>query len=571
MKTAPKAWPDAVPVPLKECMYGIGLEWDGDTSKEHIDIDLQAIIVDKRGLIIDAVYYNNLVAMDDAIGHSGDDTDGVASGIDEAIVCHLDMLPSEVEMIIFVVAAYDYGSLANAFNARLVAYEEEVGRRVKQINVKNTVYDVDAVAMMRREPDRSWVLQELQEEACEGSHFIDIIEPTIGGIIRKHINGAPKHQKVSFEMDKGAITDFPKGSLKRLVVGMGGKLRFGATNVDIDISAVFYSSGGRMLGVLNGSKPRAFGCIHSGDAVAGAARTVEMDDEAITVDLPEVSDQISQIFFVLTVVKGTFKDVRSVYTRICDQACHQLARFDVEGASSHEHDDDAGLIVARLVRSPGNRWGFQAIGRYFKHDAKTGWKQAAKLMHKIFGSSPPTEAPPRTSDEPTSKVDAKTLDEKNDEFFLNLPESVEAHIEAQTELAKSDAPQESSPTASPMGRTMSQARKAEAKKARVAAMYEAATGEDPSLARTMSMGRVKSQKSLGYCSTEKSNPALPEEGMEIARTRTVKNGILSLVSGNELIKGTMDDTNMLVESTVVDEPAGVWVCCAMGAKGPPSK
>merc|ERR1719217_916437 len=102
--------------------------------------------------------------------------------------------------------------------------------------------------MFKRKPDRSWMLMECKEEAHEGSHFIDIVEPTIGGLIRKHINGAPKHQKVSFEMDKGAVTDFPKGSIKRLIVGMGGRLKLGATGVDLDISAVFYSSGGRMLG-----------------------------------------------------------------------------------------------------------------------------------------------------------------------------------------------------------------------------------------------------------------------------------------------------------------------------------
>merc|ERR1712107_339816 len=99
-----------------------------------------------------------------------------------------------------------------------------------------------------------------------------------------------------------------------------------------------------------------FGVSHSGDSLAGSSQT---DDEALQMDLTQVPSRVDQIFMLLTIANGTFQNVKSAYARVCDQDTRQLARYSVTGRRV-----ESGLIVGRLVREPGKRWGFQAVGKY---------------------------------------------------------------------------------------------------------------------------------------------------------------------------------------------------------------
>mmetsp|Transcript_8253 Transcript_8253/g.11568 ORF Transcript_8253/g.11568 Transcript_8253/m.11568 type:complete len:88 (+) Transcript_8253:19-282(+) len=62
----------------------IGISWD-NLSGRNVDLDLQGVIVDDKGHIVDAVYHNNLAALNGAVAHSGDDEDGAQEGFDEFI------------------------------------------------------------------------------------------------------------------------------------------------------------------------------------------------------------------------------------------------------------------------------------------------------------------------------------------------------------------------------------------------------------------------------------------------------------------------------------------------------
>merc|ERR1740139_280300 len=73
--------PDDFDLPKKR--YGFGLSWDAPgPGQPKVDVDLQCVVVDTAGSIIDCAYYNNLKAAR-SITHSGDETTGDTSGIDE--------------------------------------------------------------------------------------------------------------------------------------------------------------------------------------------------------------------------------------------------------------------------------------------------------------------------------------------------------------------------------------------------------------------------------------------------------------------------------------------------------
>ncbi|CAE7877578.1 unnamed protein product, partial [Symbiodinium sp. KB8] len=55
---------------------------------------------------------------------------------------------------------------------------------------------------MEKDANGKWWLYQVEEPAEHGEHFLDILEPTIGDIIRRRIDNAPKYQRVTFQMKK---------------------------------------------------------------------------------------------------------------------------------------------------------------------------------------------------------------------------------------------------------------------------------------------------------------------------------------------------------------------------------
>lgn len=214
-------------------------------------------------------------------------------------------------------------------------------------------------------------MEQVEQPAEYGSHFLDILEPTIGEVIRKEIPDAPKNMTVSFNMAKGGIVPLPASSaVKRVFVGAGGSLKKGQKAVDIDISAVFCSKDGKVLGAVDGDHSSLFGVSHSGDKRAGAAHGCG-DDEAISVDLVQIPDKIHAIVLVMNVCNGCFGTIRRAYVRIIDQAAKELVKYDIK---EHEVESMNGLIVAKLIRcSSDRRWEFAAIGHFYHANGRS-WK-----------------------------------------------------------------------------------------------------------------------------------------------------------------------------------------------------
>merc|ERR1719230_2502838 len=68
---------------LPKTRYGFGVSWAALGGRD-VDMDLQCVVVDFSGAIIDCAYYNNLKAAK-AITHSGDETAGKPDNIEEMV------------------------------------------------------------------------------------------------------------------------------------------------------------------------------------------------------------------------------------------------------------------------------------------------------------------------------------------------------------------------------------------------------------------------------------------------------------------------------------------------------
>ncbi|CAK0844033.1 unnamed protein product [Prorocentrum cordatum] len=235
--------------------------------------------------------------------------------------------------------------------------------------------------MLVRGDRGEWALELVSAPASPqgGRHFVDILgrlrarewsgrwvqavlEPSLGSLIRANIPGAPARQKVAFAMEKGEVFGLPEtGSLGQVFAGLGWDVASGdEVEVDLDVSAICFSKEHRELGAVFFGNDEDFGLKHSGDNLTGEG---DGDDEVISADLAKIPPNVEQIVFVVNIYTNgvTFGQVSNAYCRIFDSSGAELAR------------SERGLIISRLFREPGDRWGFQALGQFCR--GKT-WKDA---------------------------------------------------------------------------------------------------------------------------------------------------------------------------------------------------
>mmetsp|Transcript_118296 Transcript_118296/g.334294 ORF Transcript_118296/g.334294 Transcript_118296/m.334294 type:complete len:408 (-) Transcript_118296:36-1259(-) len=348
---------DELPLPANR--YAVAISWDH--GGVPVDVDLQAVVVDNRGCIIDAVYYNNMKALR-CMTHSGDEQTGEKSGLDEVIWLTLAKMPENVQMVIFVVAAHSGGHLRDVRNGFIHVLEERLGNEVARFRMEESIEEVDVVAAMVRSHGAGtnaapWSLLVIDEPAQDGQHFMDVLEPSIGNLVRRFIPGAPKRQKVAFAMEKAAVLDLPATTdFRCITAGLGWDVA--GRGVDLDVSAVLFNGSCKVEGIVFFGNLQGFGLTHSGDNLTGEG---EGDDEQIRCHLNQIPATVQQIFFIVNIYTRhcSFKQVKNAYCRILDDAQNELARYQLQ-----EGLDKTGLVIARLFRESGERWGFQALGRF---------------------------------------------------------------------------------------------------------------------------------------------------------------------------------------------------------------
>jgi len=134
---------------LPKGRYGFGVSWDTVRGRS-VDIDLQCVVVDKAGSIIDCAYYNNLKAAG-AITHSGDEAQGKPDNIEEMIWVNMRKVQQNVGLLVFVVAAYSGGKLQDVANGKLHVLEERQSNEIALFEMERSAASVDVVAAMYRQ------------------------------------------------------------------------------------------------------------------------------------------------------------------------------------------------------------------------------------------------------------------------------------------------------------------------------------------------------------------------------------------------------------------------------------
>ena len=102
----------------------MGLGWDAVKKRglfgaraQSIDLDASALLFDAAGVLVDQVWFQQLVSQDGAVRHTGDNRTGTGDGDDESIQVDLSRLPATVETLVFTVNSFtgqDFSQIENA-------------------------------------------------------------------------------------------------------------------------------------------------------------------------------------------------------------------------------------------------------------------------------------------------------------------------------------------------------------------------------------------------------------------------------------------------------------------------
>merc|ERR1719183_775154 len=242
-------------------------------------------------------------------------------------------------------------------NGKLHVMEQRSSNEVASFEMERSAASVDVVAAMFRSGPGSpdWRLRIIDEPAQSGQHFMDIL-PLLSQVIKGFLPQAPQRQKVAFAMEKGGVLDLPMG-MGKITVGLGWDVDEG--EVDLDVSAVLMDAQSRDLeAVFFGRlESEEHGIQHTGDNLTGEG---DGDDEQIIVHLEQVGDSIQQVFFVVNIYTPhrTFTQVAEPFCRVVDNTSGaELCRYALRDAGN-----ESGLIIAKIAREAGGRWGFHALG-----------------------------------------------------------------------------------------------------------------------------------------------------------------------------------------------------------------
>eukprot|EP00927_Polykrikos_kofoidii_P039421 TRINITY_DN33811_c0_g1_i1.p1 TRINITY_DN33811_c0_g1~~TRINITY_DN33811_c0_g1_i1.p1 ORF type:complete len:961 (-),score=176.73 TRINITY_DN33811_c0_g1_i1:246-3128(-) len=365
--------------------YGVGVSYE--RGKAPAELTIQAVIVDEKGALIDGVFDDRIKALEGAVfmemrtlesvlmsgGAATSDTLGkmhemapvfnpstratgrasvIGAKCAGIVWAHLHRLPATVRMVVFFVTSYNKGHIKDTVAPMISIVDESGSTFLAQFPVETSSANVGAVAVFRRLPMGTWTVTRVDEFPKSGRHFMDMIEPSLGNLVRNYIPGAPKRLKVGLSMPCGAIATLPSAlSTKWLFVGVGWDLAPAAfEGVALEVCCILIDADMNEVAVVTAEDHGKHGIRHGGNSVLSAGMTIDLD---------AVPPKVMQMLIVGHIVSDdqTFIVVQHPHCRVIDRNGMELARCE-----TRERSHKSSLVMARLYREVGKkRWGFQAI------------------------------------------------------------------------------------------------------------------------------------------------------------------------------------------------------------------
>lgn len=158
-------------------------------------------------------------------------------------------------------------------------------------------------------------------------------------------------------------------NLDQLFCGLSWNTKFGS-NVDLDLSALFYSESGVLLcdSSFSNAKQRLMsGAVwHYGDDLTGSDMKTDTDNERIKIDVSMLPSECTQVIIVGTLYSGTFKAVSDCTLNLRDSNNKILVSCDLTDGSS------TGIVLGSIVISSDGNVDVNYCGKDFAFKTSKG-------------------------------------------------------------------------------------------------------------------------------------------------------------------------------------------------------
>ena len=334
-------YPDEKPIEL-------GLGWE--KVRAGVDLDIQCVVFDSLGVVIDACFFNNPRALGGAMVLSGDCKDGssVAGGADEKITIDLPRLPPHAATIMCAVFCTSEGSsLGDVADLHVSVRDPIQNQDIISVPVQGNVSSATGYVAVQLLKDYSfrkeWTISVTWDFLFNGTvrNFVEALPQMQSHLeVRPELQAELISKQPVFNVKKGQTYDMPAG-LNRVGFGLGWD-----SKCDVDASLVALSSMDRNV-ISKISFMQLQGCDgavqHHGDNVTGEG---DGDDETITVDLNRVPEQYTHLFLMVNIytMNHKFTDVDGEFIRVYNDLGKKKKEF-----LRYDHLDDSGPVNGVIV------------------------------------------------------------------------------------------------------------------------------------------------------------------------------------------------------------------------------
>lgn len=365
-------------LPLSNDRYGMRISWHWSTTP--VDLDLQALVVNSAGDIIAGVYKNNPKALKGAMVQMAG-LQGVGSWT--SIWMTLSAIPQDVKLIVFVIAAPSRGHIRSAKDLNVHILRGLKQRDVALFNFKTSKANAGVIMTLTRSTPDGWCLRRVESFSDHGRHFIDILEPTLGHLVRKAMsiksNSGHSFQvcpRLSLMVEQGTIIDLPQTpNVNRVFASLSCDVNAHSKQAFLlEMAAVPLNADGKSVAVVCSEHEEACGIRHSGTAIICSG---------VVLDIQAIPEDVVQIIVLgrATPTGATLMQAMNLSSYVMDSTGKELVRYSLDKSSGTNS-----LAMSRLWRDKDTaRWSFQAIGLFCNADA---WDVITQDLQQLLQRTP---------------------------------------------------------------------------------------------------------------------------------------------------------------------------------------
>lgn len=150
--------------------------------------------------------------------------------------------------------------------------------------------------------------------------------------------------------------------LTKITVGLGWDMATEGKDIDLDASAILFTTGNTLVGTVYFNHLQEPGVKHMGDNLTGEG---DGDDEQIAIDFSALKPNVAKILIVVTSYSGQkFSELKHAFVRVFNNDDNkELVNYNISDMTAH-----TGLYAALLTKSE-QGWNFKAVG--VQADGKT--------------------------------------------------------------------------------------------------------------------------------------------------------------------------------------------------------